>query len=329
MTVPRLEEVLRETGVPDLVEILAERLSPPELETVLREAHHQRAGRVLPAALLAAYERDARFLPAPAEAALSAIDRIALEAAAPWFEPLDLSPICPIGTVAGLSPIDPGAALWVAGIGELVSDSTAVLALEGARRRRVADEATVRLCASHREAYVPFSAPLRSDPHTRVFALCMAGADADGFHFEAAGLSEQVGVHLRLLEHLRRDGYDVGSVTVTFTCHPASRVRDACRADVAAALAQTFPDVRFHVDEAPARSFAPVGFTIIAEDSAEVEHLVALGGCTDWTRQLLGRDEERLVVSRMATERVAEVFAPPPLGGPAQARARVERLGNE
>ena len=56
--------------------------------------------------------------------------------------------------------------------------------------------------------------------------------------------------------------------------------------------------------------FVPIGFTILAEDGAEVEHLIALGGCTDWTRRLRGRDDERLVVSRMATERVGRCSGP-------------------
>lgn len=57
----------------------------------------------------------------------------------------------------------------------------------------------------------------------------------------------QMGIHLRFLEHLRRDGY--------------------------------------------------------------------VGGCADWTRRLHGRDDERLVVSRMATERIGDAFGPTPPHG--------------
>jgi hypothetical protein len=38
MTLPRLGDVLRDAGGPDLLEILGERLSPPELETISIES---------------------------------------------------------------------------------------------------------------------------------------------------------------------------------------------------------------------------------------------------------------------------------------------------
>ncbi len=53
--------------------------------------------------------------------------------------------------------------------------------------------------------------------------------------------------------------------------------------------------------------FAPIGFTITVEDWDEVAHTVGMGGFTDWTRQLLGRAEERVLVSVIATERLAEL----------------------
>jgi hypothetical protein len=312
MTVPRLEDVLRETGVPDLIEILAERLTATELEAVLCEAYQKRAGRVVPAALLAEYERDPRFQPASARgAALPAIDRLALEVAGS-FEPLDLSPICPVGTVAGLSPAHEGVGVGVAGVGELVSDSTTVLALESARRRRSAGDSgpTVRLSASHREMYIHFWAPPRGDPHARVFALCTAGRDVGAWQFEAGSVREHLGIHLRLLENLRQAGSGIGNVSVAFAHAPYRGLATAIGEGVIEPLAREFPAVGLIMDGAPARTFTPIGFTLLAEDPAEVEHPIALGGTTDWSRQMLGRDDERVVVSRVATERLVEVCGP-------------------
>lgn len=325
MTHPRVVDVLRETGVPDLVEILAERLSPPELEAVLREAHWQRALRIGPDAVLSHYEQDPSVRPSRVGAAtLAAVDRIALAVAAPPFEPLELSPICPAGAVAAPTLADPGAAQGVAGSAEVVSDCTAILALEAAFRRRaaVAYDGVVRLCASHRELHVPFSAPLRSDPHTRVFALCTAGADEGGLQFEIRNLREHLEVHLRLLQVLREEGYRIGGITVTLAHEHGVELDDALPALVAAPLAAAFPAVRFVMNGAPARHYTPVGFTVAAEDRAEVEHQIALGGCTDWTRRLLGRDDERLFVSRIATERLCEAFGS---GGAAAERGSTEQ----
>jgi hypothetical protein len=85
------------------------------------------------------------------------------------------------------------------------------------------------------------------------------------------------------------------------------------RTDVVAPLVEAFPDSQVRLDgHHPLgwASYAPVSFTITAEDHAEVAHRVGVGGFTDWTRRLLGLEEERLLVSTIATEVVCEGFGP-------------------
>jgi hypothetical protein len=313
MTLPRLGDIVRDAGVPDLVEILAERLTPLELETVLLEAHRQRVGRMTPHELLDHYQRDGRVQPSPARAsAYAEIDRAAQSASAPAFEFLDLSPICPPGTAAVMAPVDPAAAWSAGGTSEVVSKCVSVLALECARRR--ADPAAgsrVRLSASHRELHAPFSAQLGTEPHARVFALCTAGAEEKDLRFEIESLQEQLHIHLRVLEQLRREGFRIGLVSVAVSGPPDADLQRAIRERLVEPLATAFPEVRvvLSVDRTSKHRFcAPLGFTVAAEDHAEVEHQVGLGGLTDWTRQLLDRVGERLLVSIIATERLDERF---------------------
>jgi hypothetical protein len=51
----------------------------------------------------------------------------------------------------------------------------------------------------------------------------------------------------------------------------------------------------------------PLGFTVSVEDDVGVEHWVGIGGFTDWTQQLLERPTERLLVSTIATDVLANV----------------------
>jgi hypothetical protein len=318
MTLPRLADVLRDVGVPDLLEILGERLSAPELETISIEVHRQRAGRMTAAELLACYERDQYVRPSRVGASrLATIDRYALRAAVPPFEALDLSPLCPIGTVSTLAPVDPVTALGAGSGNEVISDCTTVLALESALRRRAAQQAGptadqhVRLCASHRELRIPFSAAARSEPHTRVFGLSTAGEDAEGLRFAAWSLHEQLGIHLHMLEELRKEGSGIGLTTVAICRQPVDGLEEMLRGEVIAPLAEAFPSVRLLVTGTHPRGrryYTPVSFTVTAEDHAEVAHTVAFGGFTDWGRQLLGREEERLLVSTLATEVMWEGF---------------------
>lgn len=241
---------------------------------------------------------------------------MARSVATPRFEAIDLSPLCPIGAVSALGPVDPGAARSAGGASEVVSDCAAVLALECALRRRAIDrtedslDQRVRLCASHRELHVPFSAPLRSEPHCRVFGLATAGEDLGRFRFETEALLGQLAVHVLLLESLRQEGLTIGLITVALFHRGGTEFDRAIRDAVVAPLMADFPGVRMIFDEAHPLGrgyYAPLGFTVTAEDHAEVEHRVGLGGFTDWTRQLLDRGEERLLVSVIATERLGEV----------------------
>ena len=99
----------------------------------------------------------------------------------------------------------------------MVSDSTNVLALECALRRRAALRAAararerVRLCASHRLVRAQtFDSPA-AFAHFRVFALCTAGRDEGWHRFELDSLAEQLGVYLRSLTALAGIGWPINS----------------------------------------------------------------------------------------------------------------------
>ena len=103
-----------------------------------------------------------------------------------------------------------------------MSDSTNVLALECAlRRREQRREAThaqdmVRLCASHRFVRAQrYNAPnLRA--HFGMFTSARAGGLGVG-NFEAAALTEQLDFYLHFLGALERYGYQLADVRTSFT----------------------------------------------------------------------------------------------------------------
>ncbi len=315
----RLVDVLRNAGVPDLIEILADRLSPADLDAVLFETHRRRARRETPGDVFARYCNDPHVEPSATNAtALALLDQLATQAAHSRFAPVAISPICPLGAISSLTTVDPGAAWGAAGRSEVVSDCRAVLALEAAARRHDAHQTeaacTVRLSTLHREMHLPFSAPLRSTGHSQVFALCTAGeASAEPLTFETTALVEQLSVHLGLLAAAPRAGLAIGLASVTLYHEAIRDLDETLRWDVVEPLTAAFPAVRILTEQERrvGRGFyAPVGFAITVEDRDEVEHRVALGGFTDWSQQLLDRPEELLLVSVMATEVLADVCAP-------------------
>jgi hypothetical protein len=105
---PRLGRVLREAGVPDLLPVLAERLSPADLTTLLLAVYRLRAAAVTPGRLLERYERDRFAAPSaldPAE--LARLDVLVHERLTRHgFTGVELSPVCPLGTNAAVATVD-------------------------------------------------------------------------------------------------------------------------------------------------------------------------------------------------------------------------------
>ena len=56
-----IDRLQRETGVPDLIDVLVEHLSPTDLQSLLLEVYRRRAARTTPRHLLDRYEHD-RFV---------------------------------------------------------------------------------------------------------------------------------------------------------------------------------------------------------------------------------------------------------------------------
>jgi len=194
----------REAGVEGLTDILAERLAPTDLRSLLLAVVRRRAGRLRPADVLRRYESDRTSRPADTRPArIDRLEREALDVLPDGFERLELSPVAPLGTSSVLAGVPQDWVVATARGGEVVSDSTNVLALECALRRRHDRGSEVRLCASHRLLRAqPFEPPFLQ--HFRLLGLCSAGRAGT----EDALLEEQVGFYLRLLERFGATSVD-------------------------------------------------------------------------------------------------------------------------
>jgi hypothetical protein len=318
MTNALLERILRESQGANLLDLLAEQLPPTDLQSLLLEVYRRRAAQQTPASLLSSYERSRFVRPSPVSPiALLDIDRLAFSLAAPLFEPLELAPVCPLGTSSVVASVDQNKAVATIRNTEVVSDSTNALALECAVRRRAHLRASgqrhqrVRLCASQRLLRPQaFSGPA-SFAHFRLFALCTAGRDEGSYRFELDALAEQLTFYLRLFAALPAGEYGLQHVRVAITDLTDGARQEAVRADVTTALAGQFPQVQWEID--PDRSagrnyYDGLCFAIYASDAANQAYMLVDGGFTTWTQQLLSNRKERLLISGIGTERLCSVF---------------------
>src|SRR5215475_365356 len=127
------ERLRREVGVPDLVEVLTERLAPSDLQSVLLEVYARLASKLRPAQLLQQHERNRFVAPSPADARLLAeVDRAAWALLPDGYLPLDFSPLCLLVTNSAIASESQSKVLSTTRHTEVVADSTNVLALERA-----------------------------------------------------------------------------------------------------------------------------------------------------------------------------------------------------
>ena len=132
--VGRIERLV---GVPGLASILAQRLAPTDLQSLLLEVARIRSSRLRPADVLRAYESNRFVRPASADpVALARWEAVAFSVLPPQFEAVALSPLCPLGASSVVASVAQDWSVATVRNTEVVSDSTNVLALECAMRRR-------------------------------------------------------------------------------------------------------------------------------------------------------------------------------------------------
>ncbi len=122
-------------------------------------------------------------------------DRRALSLLPDDYRPIELSPVAPLGAAAVLGGLSQDWAITTARNSEVVSDSTNVLALECALRRRHDRKLAVKLVSSHRLIRGKDYGG-QAGKHFRLLGLAAAGR-GDSFGVDA--LVEQLGFFVRLL----------------------------------------------------------------------------------------------------------------------------------
>jgi hypothetical protein len=311
-----VERIEREVGVPGLVSLLAGRLEPTDLQSILLEVYRLRARRRQPSAVLSDYEANRFVRPsALSPVRLHEWERITLSELPAEFQAVALSPVCPLGTNSVIASVDQNWAVSTARNTEVVSDSTNVLALECALRRRQFLRAQpkstdrVHLAASHRLLRAQRYDDPSLVPHFSLFALCSAGRDEGDLQFEFSALALHIRFYLRSLRaflgsivplRLSVSDFSPQARQSVLSSRLLAPIREefgsiACVFDSQRTSGRGYYlDLCFHI-----HVMAPSGRWLELVD----------GGSVDWTQKLLSNSKERLVISGIGSERVCTEFS--------------------
>ncbi|MEO0602850.1 MAG: hypothetical protein AAF211_15525, partial [Myxococcota bacterium] len=258
----------------------------------------RRAARRTPAEVVRAYTRDAYVAPVSGDPlALRALELTCLQqAAGRGFEPIELSPLAPLGSCSTFSLGGQDRVLSTARGLEVLADPTNVLALECVRRRRAGSREPIALATAAR---VVRCQPLKSEGHTRhfsLFAAATAGRDRDSRRFAVRVLADHVALHRAILEAAMPGR--LGAIRIATT--------DAYRRS-AEGLADTCRDDGLEVQLEPLshRYYHGLRFQLLVRLGAATIALTD-GGLFDWMRTLASDRKEQFVASATGTELLAK-----------------------
>ena len=228
-----------------------------------------------------------------------------MEALPPGFIELSLAPLAPLGASSVLADFSQDRVMTTIADSEVVSDSTNVLALECALRRRalVSRRASeTRLAAAHRVLRP------REQSHFALIGLCTAGRDRGSFEMQLRALREHLDWHLRVLScELPSVDLEVRVTDLSGGVHRATldqRLLQPLDAAWPGAL------VRFDDDRQAGRTYYTTAcFGVDAVHPGGSRSNLSDGGFVDWTAQLLADAKERMLISGLGSERLVELRA--------------------
>lgn len=322
MSSPIVERILRGAGNPEILKVLSEGISLTDLQSLLLEVYHRRVTRLTAADVLRQYRQN-RFVQPVAVSFknLLELDLLALSLLPDDFEVLELSPLAPLGANSVFARVNQKNIVTTIRNTEVCADSTNVLALEcAARRKRILSEDSgsirpVKLFTSQRLVRGQFFREGDSFAHFRILGLCSAGRDQGSFRFESESLQQQVEFCLKFFHEALKRGYRISDIRVVFTALDAIRI--PVLENLMSDLVSLFPAIFFQLKTEQAGKkgyYQSARFQIFVSDLQRQEVLIVDGGFTDWTARLLNNRKERLLIGGMGTERLVFCFRNPAAG---------------
>jgi len=320
MNNPIIDRISRKIGVPDILELLSERLSGSELNSLLQEVFSRKANNISPALLLNLYKEN-RFVQ-PAETDMIGLLRAEIETLQflrdRGFNPIELSPVAQLGSCAVVSTTDQKKIISATRNTEVLADATNSLALyiahakregkfpEGDKdgERHVGKEGAGRdghwrLCTAQRHVRTPKVTVKGHTAHFKIGCMVSSGMDTGSYQFECKGLED----HILALHGLLKEVFGVEKIRCKLQKRDGYDERNPLIDRVYGYLTGRALPLGIIKEEpaSPNNYYKGIQFKmVVAINGQEIE--IADGGFVDWTQQLLGNGKERLLISGLGLE---------------------------
>lgn len=204
-----INRIIDESECPQLLKILSE-MKMTDLQSFLIKIYHDKVLKLSPSSVLSQYENN-RFVTIADISPLELIEfeKLAFNSLPAGYDPIILSPVSPLGSCSVLGLVDQNKVISTIRNTEVCADSTNIMALESAKRRKInKTEELVKLATCHRLLRAQkFDNPAFTS-HFSVFCLSTAGRMVAGYDTLMLSLLEHIEFYLKLL----KDGFNLGVI---------------------------------------------------------------------------------------------------------------------
>jgi hypothetical protein len=277
-----------------------------KLSGLLLEVFHRRSKAKSPSVLLKNYRNNRFVQPVAADAV--GLSRFLLDwltsAATAGFIPLELAPVCPLGTCSIIATAHQNKVVSALRGTEVVADATNVLALESAvrRQRDGFPGETLHFSAVHRHVRAQEVPDMPGySPHFSVLGLTSAGRDIGSFDFE----KENLWRHIHFYQSFLGEKMRISPIKLRLISLDGKGGNNRMFDMMHGFLQEKLFDLDIEVTAAARKEqayYCGVQFKIVIPNHGGGEMEIADGGFTDWTRQLTGNGKERLLISGIGLE---------------------------
>lgn len=304
MSNPAINSILKQIGDTSLLEKL-KRLPPTELQSLLLEIFRNAAADITPAQLLKAYETN-RFV-APSSVDPVIFYKMELEmlesAKAHSFDPLELSPLAPLGNCSVIGLADQNKIVSSVRGTEVVADATNLMALECAIRRKQSKfgNEAIHLCNILRHVRAQALPKIKGfTPHFKIFTAITSGHDTGSFEFEKMALLKHLSFYKNyFVDHLKLEKTKIIIKGLRSPDHDTTRSKQLfnfIKSNVSG-LEVSFEEV----DQDKHRYYQHTRFSLNI-DFKGTDFNIGDGGFVDWGSKLTSNNKERMFTSGIGVE---------------------------
>jgi hypothetical protein len=295
-----VDKILERIKQPQLIEILSEKLSGSELNSVLLEVFHRRSKNIKPAELLRLYDEN-RFVK-PSDLPAIELRRIELELFKLFdkhsFKSLELSPVSILGSCSVVATADQNKILSALRGTEVLADATNAMALHVASHKKMymgdSQSGISNYCAIPRHLRAQAIEDGKGfTPHFKIACAVSAGVDVGDFYFE----KESVGSHIKVMTEIFKDFYKVDDISFRFFCRSGYDDPTILASRISEHVMQEVPGCKIEVIKKPEKAmnyYCGIQYKIDINVNGRTWE-IGDGGFVDWTQQLLQNKKERML----------------------------------